>query len=147
MSVTSGQLGRSYVPPSKQSSKTQLPGTIRKKGGYSGSTSLFSQLTGRQPGGPLPGSDKSVGTVSANKKAGVLTGTIRQVLSDSEPISTNKLKDSTAGTVPTSYDTGSVWTSIKSGLTTYMPAILIIGAVIVGIVIIKSAGSSGGRKR
>jgi hypothetical protein len=146
MSVTSGQLGRSRVPPSKRSSKTQLPGTIRKKGGYSGSTSLFSQLSGRQPGGPLPGSDGSGGTATADSRAGVLTGTIRSSVSDSEPVSVNnKASGASSGTSPAVYDAGSVWTSIKSGLTAYMPAILVIGSVVLGIVIIKSAGGKGRR--
>jgi hypothetical protein len=35
--------------------------------------------------------------------------------------------------------------SVKSGLVTYMPAILVIGSVILGIVIIKSAGGKGRR--
>jgi len=81
------------------------------------------------------------GALIAETKTGKVTKVVSPTLADSAPVTADKrvVKDS-ATTVPDSYETGGILESVKSGLKTYMPAILVIGAVIVGIIIIKSAG-------
>jgi hypothetical protein len=137
-----GQLGRSYVAPSKASSNTV------RFWGYTWKVpkTLYTLVAAKYP--------ERVSAVSGEEGSGLrraqsLTGALRKVVkadvSDSTPISTgSKTKDSSV-TVPAAYETGGILESIKSGLKSYMPAILVIGSVILGIVIIKSAGS-GGRK-
>jgi hypothetical protein len=81
------------------------------------------------------------GALIAETNAGKITKVVKPTLADSAPVTADKrvVKDSPS-TVPASYESGGILESIKSGLTNFMPAILVIGAVVVGIVIIKSAG-------
>jgi hypothetical protein len=131
-----------------RSSQSGLPGLIRKKNpgtNNSGTGSILSSIRRGQlaPGGDVPGSS----TNPTIQKAGSLTGTIRkavqETISDSSPVTARKKlspKDETV-TAPVSYETGGILASLKSGLVSFLPAILVIGAVVIGVVIIKSAGS------
>lgn len=146
-----GQLGRSVNALTKKSSQTSLPGTIRKKypgTGYSGTGSILTSLkAGQLSSGSIASPDGSAGTRIAQSLAGTIRKSVSPQVSDSQPISASKKTEKSPVTIPATYETGGILESIKSGLTTYLPAILVIGSVILGIVIIKSAGGSGGRRR
>jgi len=131
-----------------RSSQSGLPGMIRKKNpgtNNSGTGSILNSIRRGQlaPGGDVP--DSSVNPTI--QKAGSLSGTIRKAvqenLSDSAPVTAGKKlsREDEAVTAPVAYETGGILASLKSGLSSFMPLILVVGAVVVGIVIIKSAGN------
>lgn len=82
------------------------------------------------------------GSVMAESLSGNIRPVQRETLDDSKPVSTNETgKDETPKlSAVIEKKTGDVLAAIKSGLTTYAPALMVICAVILGIVIIKSAG-------
>jgi hypothetical protein len=89
------------------------------------------------------------GSFMAESLAGNIRPVKKETLDDSAPTSTNETgKDETPKlSAVIEKKTGDVLSAIKSGLITYTPAILVICAVVLGIVIIKSAGSGGGRRK
>lgn len=124
-----------------RSSQSGLPGLIRKKfpgTGYSGTGSILNSLRrGRLSSGSLTGTDT---------RAQELTGTIRKVvpetIEDSKPVAAGKktTKEGEKVTVPASYNTEGILATLQTSFKNYMPLILVVGAVVIGIVVIKSAG-------
>jgi len=141
---TMGETGQSVPASGVRSSQSGLPGLIRKKypgTGYSGTGSILNSLRrGTLSSGSL------VSGSSETKRAQQLTGTIRKVvgetISDSNPVTAGKktTRSDETVTVPASYGTEGILATLKSGFKNYMPLILVVGAVVVGVVVIKSAG-------
>jgi hypothetical protein len=139
-----------------------LPGSIRKKNpnvvvgsGKGTGGQVWNSKLGRMTGThtiPPPGPEREsrlFKMVDGVRTIGSEVVAAEEKLADSVPASTNKGKAKTStpagvssdvNTATTGTSAGSLLASIKSGLVNFMPAILVIGAVIVGIVIIKSAG-------
>jgi hypothetical protein len=129
-----------------RSSQSGLPGLIRKKNpgtGNSGTGSIYRKSL-QAPG---PGSGSLPGSVSSGTtRAAQLTGTIRKVVTesieDSNPVAAMKRlsKSDESVTVSPTYETGGILATLQTGFKNYLPLILVVGAVVIGIVVIKSAG-------
>jgi len=144
------------------SSTMGLPGLIRKKnpnvvvGPGSGGVVSKSQLK-RGTGTTIMDESRLFKIVNGVRTLGSEVVAAEEKLADSSPASTNDKSavtstpagvSSSVNTATTGTTAGSFLASLKSGLMNFMPAILVIGAVVVGIVVVRSAGSSsGGRKR
>lgn len=129
-----------------RSSQSGLPGTIRKKfpgTGYSGTGSILTSI--RRGSLQAPGPSSS-GSLPGATRAAQLTGTIRKVvgetLSDSNPVAAGKktTREGESVTVPASYGKEGILATLQTGFKNYLPLILVVGAVVIGIVVIKSAG-------
>jgi len=150
MSEIIGEMGRTVSGLKKKTIQTQLPGTIRKKypgTGYSGTGPIYrkSLQDPKYAGAPASAPEGSVGTKIAQTLSGTVRKSQTETIEDSKPISTNTSAQKTGknqtSNVPDSYEAGNLWAEIKSGLTTYAPALMVIAAVVLGIVIVKSAGN------
>jgi len=143
-----------------RSSQSGLPGTIRKKNPnlVIGSTGqVWNPALGRFTGThtiPPPGPEREsrlFKMVDGVRTLGSEVIAAGETLSDSAPVpsSTARVRGastpsgvSSDGNMPsTGTATGSVFAGIMSGLTKFMPVILVVGAVVVAIVVIKSAGN------
>jgi len=143
-----------------RSSQSGLPGMIRKKNpnlviGSKGR--VWNPALGRWTGTrtiPPPGQEREsrlFKMVDGVRTLGSEVMAAEEALGDSAPVpsSTARVRGastpsgvSSDGDMPsTGTATGSVFAGIMSGLTKFMPVILVVGAVVIGIVVIKSAGN------
>jgi len=130
------QMNRSIPSPAVQSSQSGLPGLIRKKnpgiGGARGTPGSITPSILRRPG-------ISEGTLKGLSLSGTIRKSEPATLADSTPIATEGASVSDISTVPASYEPG----EILSKITSVLPTILIVVAVIIGITVISKAGKKG----
>jgi len=131
-----------------RSSQSGLPGMIRKKNpgtNNSGTGSILNSLRRGQmsPGDDVPGSSVNPTIQKAGSLSGTIQKAVQETLADSVPVTAGKKlsKEDETVTAPVAYETGGILASLKSGLSKFLPLILVVGAVIIGIVVIKSAGN------
>lgn len=140
-----GEMGRTY--PAKAKSTTKTRSTLYGKAWLARlktASPEFQRVVNRRMLVAEGGGDwrTDPGSFMAESLSGNIRPVKSETLSDSEPISTNETGKDEAPKLSAVIEkkTGDVLAAIKSGLTSYAPAIMVICAVVLGIVVIKSAG-------